>query len=155
MDQGQEDIEVEDEAVPVDENDSNDEYDEEPELEQENENDDAASDIELEDHVTDETDIHFYERAYIPSLDNTIPYMTKYEYTRVLGTRHQMINNGAPPTVGPEHFPGGVYPSDTENIAKMELKMNRCPIMIKRPLPNGQNIVIPVSKLVIPGHLLH
>lgn len=62
----------------------------------------------------------------------TIPVLTKYEKTRVLGQRARQINDGAKPYVKVTE-----YDIDGYNIAQMELGQKRLPFIIKRPLPNG------------------
>ena len=68
----------------------------------------------------------------IDDFHTTIPILTKYERTRVLGQRSVMIENGArvfvdvPPTV-----------IDSMVIAQMELSAKKIPFIIKRPLPNN------------------
>ena len=63
----------------------------------------------------------------------TIPILTKYEKTRVIGQRAKQINSGCKP-----------YISVSENIidgyliAEMELKEKKIPFIIRRPLPNGK-----------------
>ena len=65
-------------------------------------------------------------------LHKTLPFLTKYEMTRVIGQRARQINAGAktfvvvPPTI-----------LDGYMIAKMELEQKKLPFIIKRPLPNG------------------
>lgn len=63
---------------------------------------------------------------------STLPILTKYEKTRVLGQRASQINNGAPSYI---QIPEGVI--DGYIIAKMELEAKRIPFIIQRPLPNG------------------
>jgi DNA-directed RNA polymerase subunit K/omega len=63
---------------------------------------------------------------------STLPILTKYEKTRILGQRASQINNGAPPYI---HIPEGVI--DGYIIAKMELTAKKIPFIIQRPLPNG------------------
>ncbi len=81
---------------------------------------------------------------------HTSPYLTKYEYTKVLALRAEQILTGAPPTVRPEDFPYERYPIDPYTIALMELKMSRLPLIIGRRLPNNTIIRIPVHALLIP-----
>lgn len=62
----------------------------------------------------------------------TIPFLTKYEKTRVLGMRAKQINSGCQTFVKvPEHIIDGYL------IAEMELKEKRIPFIMRRPLPNG------------------
>jgi DNA-directed RNA polymerase subunit K/omega len=62
----------------------------------------------------------------------TLPILTKYERTRVLGERAKQINNGAKPYVD-------VLTSviDGYIIAEEELNAKKIPFIIQRPLPNG------------------
>lgn len=65
-------------------------------------------------------------------LHKTLPFLTKYEMTRVLGQRAKQINSGAKPFVKvPENIIDGYL------IAKMELENKKIPFIIKRPLPDG------------------
>ena len=70
----------------------------------------------------------------IDSNHKTIPILTKYEKTRVLGQRAKQLNSGSQP-----------YISVSENIidgyliAEMELKEKKIPFIIRRPLPNGKS----------------
>jgi len=62
----------------------------------------------------------------------TYPYITKYEYTRVIGFRANQLSQGAKPFINvPEHV------SDVREIARLELAQKRLPFIIKRPLPDG------------------
>ena len=68
----------------------------------------------------------------IDPLHKTIPYLTKYERTRVLGQRSKQIEYGDKPFVKiPENVIDGYV------IAEMELNAKAIPFIIKRPLPNG------------------
>lgn len=65
-------------------------------------------------------------------LHKTLPFLTKYEMTRVLGQRAKQINSGAKPFVKvPENVIDGYL------IAKMELENKKIPFILKRPLPDG------------------
>lgn len=118
----------------------------------------------LDDRSTDESNEHvIVGKTTIP----TSQYISKLEKTHVLGLRSQQIKSGAPPMIRPDEtfpyervhedgtveiveifaFEGGQYPLDTYKIAEKELEFGRCPIIIGRPLPNGEKILIPVSKL--------
>lgn len=68
----------------------------------------------------------------VDELHKTLPFMTKYEKTRVLGLRAKQINSGAEPfiKVPPQIIDGYL-------IACMELEQKKIPFIIKRPLPNG------------------
>lgn len=72
------------------------------------------------------------DNIIIDDLHKTIPYLTKYERTRILGQRAKQINAGAIAFVKvPENVIDGYL------IAELELKEKRIPFIIRRPLPNG------------------
>jgi DNA-directed RNA polymerase subunit K/omega len=68
----------------------------------------------------------------IDPLHKTIPLMTKYEKTKVLGQRTKQIENGAVPFIP---VPPNII--DSYIIAEMELKERKIPFIIRRPLPHG------------------
>jgi len=68
----------------------------------------------------------------IDDLHTTIPYLTKYERTRILGQRAKQINTGAKVFV---KVPEKVI--DGYSIAELELKEKRIPFIIRRPIPGG------------------
>ena len=68
----------------------------------------------------------------IDEFHKTIPMLTKYEKTRILGQRSKQLNQGANPFV-----PVSENILDTYIIAEMELKEKRLPFIIRRPIPNG------------------
>lgn len=78
---------------------------------------------------------------------HTDPYMTKYEYAKVLALRVQQLDNNAPPTVEPSDFENNQYPSNTKLIAIMEIKKGKMPFIIRRTFYNGDYVDIPVNKL--------
>lgn len=68
----------------------------------------------------------------IDSLHKTIPYLTKYERSRVLGQRAKQINSGSKPYVAvPDNIIDGYI------IAQMELAQKRIPFIIQRPIYGG------------------
>jgi DNA-directed RNA polymerase subunit K/omega len=68
----------------------------------------------------------------IDPLHKTIPFLSKYELTRVLGQRAKQLDTGARSFV---QVPLDVI--DGYHIALLELKEKKMPFIIKRPLPNG------------------
>lgn len=62
----------------------------------------------------------------------TLPILTKYEKTKILGQRAKQINNGDKPYV---NIPEKVI--DGYSIAELELKQKKIPFIIRRPLGNG------------------
>jgi hypothetical protein len=68
----------------------------------------------------------------IDDLHKTIPFLTKYERTRVIGQRAKQINSGAKAFVKvPENVIDGYL------IAELELMQKRIPFIIRRPTPGG------------------
>jgi DNA-directed RNA polymerase subunit K/omega len=68
----------------------------------------------------------------IDDLHKTIPFLTKYERTRVIGQRAKQINSGAKAFVKvPENVIDGYL------VAELELIQKRIPFIIRRPTPGG------------------
>ena len=68
----------------------------------------------------------------IDPLHRTLPFLTKYERTRILGERAKQINDGATPFVKTdENIIDGYL------IALKELEEKKLPFIIRRPLNNG------------------
>ena len=92
-----------------------------------------------------ETKQHNYDEIYalskvvrdsngiiIDDLHRTLPIMSKYEKTRILGQRAKQLNSGNKPFVSvPKNIMDGYL------IAQEELKQKKLPFIIRRPLPNG------------------
>jgi DNA-directed RNA polymerase subunit K/omega len=92
-----------------------------------------------------ETRVHNYEEIkqlskvtrnkngiIVDELHKTIPILTKYEKTRILGQRTKQIESGGATLV---QVPPNVI--DSYLIAKLELEQKKIPFIIRRPLPNG------------------
>jgi DNA-directed RNA polymerase subunit K/omega len=63
----------------------------------------------------------------------TVPILSKFEYTRILGIRATQIENGSPLFIS---VPESVI--DSYVIARMELDAKKLPFIIRRPLPGGK-----------------
>ena len=68
----------------------------------------------------------------IDEMHKTIPLLTKYEKTKILGMRVKQLNNGAPP-----YIPSNEKIIDNYVIALIELEQKKIPFIIQRPLPNN------------------
>jgi len=69
----------------------------------------------------------------VDPLHKTIPILTKYERTRILGLRAKQLNNGDEPLIKiPDNIIQGYV------IAEMELEQKVLPFIVSRPLPNGK-----------------
>ena len=62
----------------------------------------------------------------------SLPFLSKYELTRVLGLRARQLDSGATPLVD---VPPGVM--DGYNIAEAELEAKKIPFIVRRPMPGG------------------
>lgn len=72
----------------------------------------------------------------------TLPFLTKFEKSKILGIRAKQIDDGAEPfiKVMPNIITG-------YTIAQMELIQKKIPFIIRRPLPNGNSEYWKVSDL--------
>jgi DNA-directed RNA polymerase I, II, and III subunit RPABC2 len=62
----------------------------------------------------------------------SVPFLTQYEKTHILGFRTHQLSMGARPYIAvPAHV------TDLREIARLELEARRLPIIIKRPMPDG------------------
>ena len=68
----------------------------------------------------------------VDPLHQTLPFLTKYEKTRILGERTHQINSGSKPFIPVENDVIDGY-----LIALAELEQKKIPFIVKRPLPNG------------------
>lgn len=72
------------------------------------------------------------------------PYLTKYEYAKIIGIAAQQIESGRKPLVKPPA--SYIHPID---IAEYELKQKKTPIIIKRKLPNNLYEYFTLEQLII------
>jgi DNA-directed RNA polymerase subunit K/omega len=69
----------------------------------------------------------------IDPFHKTVPFLTKFERTRVLGMRAKQINSGSEPFIKvPQNIIEGYI------IAEMELQARALPYIIVRPIPGGK-----------------
>lgn len=73
----------------------------------------------------------------IDEFHKTLPFLTKYEKTRILGQRTKQINSGAKPYIDINREFNNKRVIDGNIIALKELELKRIPFIIRRPLPNG------------------
>jgi len=81
----------------------------------------------------------------IDEFHKTIPILTKYEKTRILGQRAKQINSGAKPYIKVK----SEIEMDGYTIAVKELAQKRLPFIIRRPLPNGASEFWKLEDLLI------
>ena len=70
----------------------------------------------------------------VDAMHKTMPFLTKYEKTRVLGQRAKQLNQGAQPMI-----PFDKKIIDGYLIAQLELQQKALPFIIRRPLPGGKS----------------
>jgi len=73
------------------------------------------------------------------------PYLTKYEYAKIIGISAQQIESGRKPLV--DNLPSS-YVNPIE-IAEYELKQKKTPIIIKRKLPHNNYEYWTLDQLII------
>ena len=139
-------------------------FDDNDEEEGDDEEDDNIDETELKkENEVDDDDIincfYDFEQNEINNIQNiqnndvpkedriTMPYLTKYERVRVLGTRAKQISLGAKILVKNVDL---TTKSPIE-IAKIELELGIVPFKIRRPLPNGKVEEWKISELVKPN----
>jgi len=138
-----------------------DDNDEEEGDEEEGDEDDNIDDTELKkENEIDNEDIidcfYDFEQNEINNIQNndvpkedriTMPYLTKYERVRILGTRAKQISLGA--TILVKNV--DLTTKSPIEIAKIELSFGIIPFKIRRPLPNGKVEEWKISELVKPN----
>uniref|UniRef100_A0A6C0B553 Uncharacterized protein n=1 Tax=viral metagenome TaxID=1070528 RepID=A0A6C0B553_9ZZZZ len=110
---------------------------------EEEDSDDTTSDIEYIDDldedlepiestlkVNDIISVHETYSEYYTNTKITSPFLTKFERAKVLGIRAQMLASGAEPMISPP------FPEECYDIALLELKAKKIPLIIRRYLPN-------------------
>ena len=76
------------------------------------------------------TDVNEIYKIYYESSRKTRPLMTKFERAKILSIRAQQIEAGMPVLISPDKIPLNMV--DTYEIAKLELKEKKTPIIICR-----------------------
>ena len=68
----------------------------------------------------------------VDPLHKSIPFLTKFEKSRIVGQRASQLDSGAMPFMKiPEHI------IESHLIAELELAEKKMPFIIRRPMPNG------------------
>jgi DNA-directed RNA polymerase I, II, and III subunit RPABC2 len=122
-----EDVPDADEFNPDEEPDLDGEDDEEEEEEEDNSILNKIRDNKLEIVGFSKTYDNYYSQNKI-----TKPFITKYERAKILGVRAEMIASGAKPVI---NVPKGI--TIAYDIALLEYKAKKIPLLIRRHLPNG------------------
>lgn len=74
----------------------------------------------------------------------SVPFLTQYEKTKILGMRANQLSQGARPYVKVPEFM-----TDVNEIARLELQERRLPFIIRRPMPDGSHEYWRLSDLLI------
>lgn len=75
----------------------------------------------------------------VDEFHKTLPFLTKYEKTRILGQRTKQLNSGSKPYIDIKDVFDGKRIIDGALIAQKELEWKKIPFIIRRPLPNGSS----------------
>lgn len=70
----------------------------------------------------------------------SIPYLTKYEKARIIGTRALQIS------LNSKVFIDKKGETDPYKLALMEFDQNKIPLLVERVLPNGDSEILDVNK---------
>jgi DNA-directed RNA polymerase subunit K/omega len=62
----------------------------------------------------------------------SVPFLTLYEKTKIIGFRANQLAQGARPLIEPP-----AHVTDVLEIARLELEQRRLPFILKRPMPDG------------------
>jgi DNA-directed RNA polymerase subunit K/omega len=150
---------VDEEDESDDEEDESDDKEDESD-DEESDSDDEESDSDEEEYIKKfdeemrtnfivnthpESVIHNYEELaalahiirdkdgnIVDELHKTLPFITKYEKTKIIGQRAKQINSGSKPFIKVNN-----NIIDGALIAQMELEKKKIPFILRRPIPNG------------------
>ena len=101
------------------------------------ENDEEDTDVSIlgklkKNQISDIVPLDKTYESYYNSKKIGSPFLSKFEKAKLLGIRAEMISAGAPALVS---VPKNI--TNSYNIALLEFKQKKIPLMIKRVLPNG------------------
>jgi len=115
---------------------TNEEHDEDDEVSEYNSESDDDSEDELMEEGDDDFKVIDFTNTYenmVKKEKKTLPIMSKFEKARIIGVRAQQIADGAVPTVKvPDKMISVI------EIAKLELKERRLPLIIRRILTKNK-----------------
>ncbi len=95
-----------------------------------------------------ESSIVSYEdikKDYDPKNNISVPFLTIYEKTSILGLRKQQLTNGAKTYLDDKL----IEDNNIESIANLELKHKKLPFIICRTFPNGLKEYFKLDDLMI------
>lgn len=116
-----------------------------PEEVSDNENNEDENEFDEEEQSLSKNELNFIKLKIISNNETyskyntnerqTIPYLTKFEKTRVLGLRATQIEGGSPPLLSKGNIKNIRHSIE---IAEMEFNNGLIPFIIRRYLPDGQ-----------------
>ena len=109
---------------------------------EDNEDNDSDSDIEIN---VDESE--FKEKKNNDKIVN--PYMTKFEFARLLGIRAEQISRGAPTNLSNNTISQADINKNPLEIARREIMKGVCPLIIERLFPDGTSQMVKSSDLIV------
>lgn len=120
---------------------------------EDDEDDELDLDIDDDDNVLNMSQKHTVEiisntetyKNMLSKPKKTKPYMSKFEFTKLLGIRSQQLSSGMPSTV--QNISNFIH---TKNIALQEIKEKKIPLIIRRTLPDGQTEDWKADELILP-----
>jgi DNA-directed RNA polymerase subunit K/omega len=74
----------------------------------------------------------------------SVPFVTRFERTAMLGVRMQQLAGGAPTTLSDDEQRGLSTPDE---VARRELDLGKMPFLLQRKLPDGTQEVLRPSDL--------
>jgi len=78
------------------------------------------------------------------SRHRSVPYLTPFEKTKMIGFRANQLAQGSRPfVIVPSHM------TDVLEIARLELEQKRLPYIVKRPMPDGTFEYVRLSDLLM------
>jgi len=75
-------------------------------------------------------------------IEDMLLFLTKYEKVRIIGTRAEQLEAGAPPVIDIGDMTSAI------EIAEKELKERKIPMVVIRNMPSGEQKKIPVSMFI-------
>jgi|TARA_Y100000389_G_C16948802_1_gene265458 hypothetical protein len=87
------------------------------------------------------------KKDYNPKNNISVPFLTLYEKTSILGLRKQQLTNGAKTYLDEKLIEDNN--NDIETIATLELKEKKLPFIICRTFPNGLKEYFKLDDLMI------
>jgi len=75
------------------------------------------------------------------------PFMTKYEFDKIIGLRTMQLSNGAVPFINKDNLKISNNMELRQQIALEELKQGRLPYIIERVLPNNKKEYVRIKDL--------